>query len=289
MLETLSINDWHAQGADHIHQQTINKLEQGNVLYFPKLAFNLLPHEIDLLSADYTDSRSKNISYYRQRLSGTKHLTSAQHQHLSSLLARFSQCAYQFIQTILPHYSQQLIVARTSFRPVEIYDRKSSYRKDDKRLHVDAFPSSPNQGKRILRVFCNINPDGLDRVWRIGEPFETVAKQFLPALKKPFPGSALMLQLFKITKSYRTLYDHYMLQLHDFMKQDSAYQKNATQQECRFAANTTWVVQTDHVSHAAMSGKHVLEQTFYLPVTAMLNESLSPLRILERLLQKRLT
>ena len=34
-----------------------------------------------------------------------------------------------------------------------------SWRKDDSRLHVDAFPSRPNRGERILRVFCNVNPD----------------------------------------------------------------------------------------------------------------------------------
>jgi hypothetical protein len=32
-----------------------------------------------------------------------------------------------------------------------------------------------------------------------------------------------------------------------------------------------------------MSGQHQLEQTFYLPVSAMIDEARAPLRILERL------
>jgi hypothetical protein len=72
------------------------------------------------------------------------------------------------------------------------------------------------------------------------------------------------------------------------MKSDEAYQRNAHQQEIHFPTNTTWIVQTDHVSHAAMSGQYLLEQTFYLPVNAMLDEQKSPLRILEKLLNKKL-
>src|SRR5204862_4964539 len=99
----------------------------------------------------------------------------------------------------------------------------TSYRKDDRRLHVDAFPSAPNQGMRILRVFCNVNPNNEDRIWRLGEPFEEVAKKFIPQTAAPIPGSARLLKWLQITKSYRTKYDHYMLQLHDMMKSDHAY------------------------------------------------------------------
>jgi hypothetical protein len=126
-----------------------------------------------------------------------------------------------------------------------------------------------NQGQRILRVFSNVNPQQVDRVWRLGEPLKQVAKHFLPKISKPFPGSARMLNCLGITKSYRALYDHYMLQIHDHMKADLAYQKSAQQME-------------------AMSGQYMLEQTFYLPVHAMQNEQQSPLRILERLTGRRL-
>jgi hypothetical protein len=148
---------------------------------------------------------------------------------------------------------------------------------------VDAFPSAPNRGQRILRVFSNVNPNDEPRIWRVGEPFEKVARQFAPLVKKPLPGSAAVLRWLKITKSYRTLYDHYMLQIHDRMKADTQYQQQADQCEIHFAAGSTWIVQTDHVSHAAMKGQYVLEQTFYLPINKMLDQANAPLRVLENI------
>lgn len=288
MLQTFTENGWDAHYPDSTQQQAIQMLEHGQILYFPQLSFALLPHEQFLLSPQYADPGSKNISYHaeRQKLWGVQRLTDAERLQLVGLLERFSRSAQKLIRELLPPYASQLMLARTSFRPLEISQRQTSYRKDDKRLHIDAFPSAPNQGKRILRVFCNINPENQNRVWRIGESFEKVANRFLPKIQKPLPGLATSLRLLKITKSYRTLYDHYMLQIHNNMKADEQYQKEAEQQVVNFPAGCTWIAQTDHVSHAAMSGQYVLEQTFYLPIHAMKDESLSPLRILERMLNQ---
>ena len=74
-----------------------------------------------------------------------------------------------------PRYAPYVRRARTSFRPQPAVGRAVSWRKDDSRLHVDAFPSRPNHGERILRVFSNVSPDE-DRVWRVGESFEAVAR-----------------------------------------------------------------------------------------------------------------
>jgi hypothetical protein len=67
------------------------------------------------------------------------------------------------------------------------------------------------------------------------------------------------------------------------MKEDTAYQSAAPQLPFDFPPGSTWMAFTDQVSHAAMSGQHQLEQTFLLPVDAMLDPERSPLRILERL------
>lgn len=56
----------------------------------------------------------------------------------------------------------------------------TSWRKDDSRLHVDAFPSRPNYGERIIRIFTNINPHGEARSWRVGEDFTQLASRYLP-------------------------------------------------------------------------------------------------------------
>lgn len=290
MLETFLARQWDEHFPDSAQQQAIHQLENGQILYFPELTFSLSPDEQTFLSPDYADPHAKNISFHStlNKLWGMQHLNDKQHLQLKAMLERYSRHALQLVHGLLPPYTQQLIVGRTSFRPVQISGRVTSYRKDDKRLHVDAFPSSPNQGKRILRVFCNINPHGENRVWRLGEPFEKVAEQFLPRCKKPIPGVATLLHLLKITKSYRTAYDHYMLQIHDNMKADEHYQKHAGQQTIPFPSGSSWIVQTDQVSHAAMQGQYLLEQTFYLPIKAMKDETKAPLRVLERLLQKKL-
>jgi hypothetical protein len=101
--------------------------------------------------------------------------------------------------------------ARTSFRPNEVAGRNYSPRHDDRRLHVDAFPSRPMAGKRILRLFSNVSPDGVVRAWRVGERFEPFARRFLPRAGRPLPGSAWLLEQLGITKGRRSAYDHLML------------------------------------------------------------------------------
>jgi len=70
------------------------------------------------------------------------------------------------------------------------------------------------------------------------------------------------------------------------MKEDTRYQQEAPQARIEFVPGAVWTCFTDSVSHAAMSGQHAFEQTFYLPVGAMVSPALSPLRILEGLLSR---
>lgn len=283
VTETMVVKTWAQEFTAAEKMLAIEALEAGKIILLPNLVFDLDEQERAFLTPAIADSRSKNISYDAKHNSirGVVGGESEQ-QAVKAMMQRFSKRAKQLVLNLFEHYQPALITARTSFRPVEILGRTISYKKDDTRLHVDAFPANPNQGKRILRVFSNINPSG-DRIWRVGEPFENVAERFLPKIRKPIPGSAALLARLKITKSLRTLYDHIMLQIHDRMKADLKYQATAQQIGIQFPPNCTWIVQTDQVSHAAMRGQHVLEQTFYLPVQAMLDESRSPLRILEKM------
>jgi hypothetical protein len=165
--------------------------------------------------------------------------------------------------------------ARASFRPAEIAGRQTSWRKDDTRLHIDSFPASPVQGRRILRVFSNVNPSARARSWRLGEEFARVATRFASDVSLPFPGQAALLKLLHVTKSLRTPYDALMLQLHDRMKADAAFQTTSEQEAVDFPSGSTWIAFTDEVSHAAMAGQYQFEQTFLLPVSAMIDESRS--------------
>lgn len=288
IIEKLEYQQWDHNYPDAVCKKAINDLENGKVIFYPHLSFDLLPDEKVFLSDKYSNGKAKNISYnVKTGKLGGANCTAAEEKSLSAMMLRFNKNATLLISQLFPHYVPYLQVARTSYRPVEIIGRKTSYKKDDTRLHVDAFSASPNQGKRILRVFSNINPQGQDRVWRLGEPFSQAATKFLPKIKKPMISGKL-LRLLKVTKTTRTHYDHIMLQLHNRMKKDLDYQKKVDQIIFKFPPGTTWIVQSDQVSHAATAGQFLLEQTFYLPVEAMVNSELSPLRILEKMTQKKL-
>lgn len=286
-LEQFEMTSWEESIPLQIQKKALHQLENGYVLYFPSLPFPLKAEEKAFLTPAISDPKSKNVSYdlRKDRLGGA---VCSEQEQLKAMLKRYALTARSFLERLIPHYSHSLIPAKTSYRPVEIAGRKSSYRKDDSRLHVDSFPSNPTKGQRILRVFTNINPEGKPRVWRLGEPFEQVLDKMLSRTKAPLWGAARLYQLLGITKDYRTPYDHYMLQIHDNMKGDSLYQEKVAQTEVKFPPGSSWIVYTDQVSHAAMSGQYVLEQTFHLPVDGIKDRSTNPLAVLERRLQRQL-
>jgi 3-deoxy-D-manno-oct-2-ulosonic acid (Kdo) hydroxylase len=275
------LNSW--AGRPFSAQSATTTLETGDVLFFPTLGFDLKPSELPLLSPEIA-AAAKNISFDPRtgRLAGTA-LQGTRANELKDLVSRFAGIATNFVKHLFPAYGSRIEVGRTSFRPVGIEGRTSSWRKDDTRLHIDSFPATPVRDRRILRVFSNVNPNGRPRVWRIGGEFEDVAQRFSGRYRMPLPGSATLLRMFRVTKSKRSRYDVLMLQLHDLMKSDAEYQQGAVQTRVEFPAGSTWVAFTDQVSHAAMAGQYQFEQTFLVPVDAMLDEQRSPLRILERI------
>jgi hypothetical protein len=184
---------------------------------------------------------------------------------------------------LFPAYRAHLRAGLLSLRTMQVADRQQSWRADDKRLHVDAFPSRPNHGERILRVFANIHPAGEPRVWRVGEAFQAAASHFLPGARGYSALHARLLRALSITKSLRTEYDHLMLQLHDRMKADLRYQAQAPQETFAFPPGSAWVCFSDQTLHAALSGQHMLEHTFLLPPHRQYNYGASPLAILTRL------
>lgn len=264
------------------------RLEREGLVVVDGEAFVLTSDEQALLGADLGDGKAKNISLAPgAKVQGVK-AGAAEEAQLKSLMARYADWARDVLVRLAPSYAAHLEMGRTSFRPREVIAPPDSPRKDDKRLHVDAFASRPTGGKRILRVFCNINPAGEDRIWQVGESFEDYAWRWVAKGRVPLPGEALLLQAFGVTRGRRTRYDALMLQLHDMAKLDRAYQAGAPRTEIRFPPGAVWIVYTDSTAHAAMSGRYALEQTFYLPLRAMAAPEASPARILERITGKKL-
>ena len=278
----VDIASWHPDMAPGDTDRFARELESGAVLVLPKLAFALSPSERRFLDVRWSDGKAKNISLDGSAIRGARG-DPADLAALAAMVARFAEDAGALIAAMFPRYAPHLTRARTSYRPHRATGRPVSWRKDDTRLHVDAFPSRPNDGERILRVFCNVNPNGEDRVWRVGEAFEPMARALLPRIRAQLPGESGVLAALRITKSPRSAYDHLMLGLHDAAKADAGYQQRSSQREVRFAPGTTWICYSDQVMHAAASGQFMFEQTTHLPLRAMYEPARSPLAVLERI------
>ena len=268
-----------------LHSQTewTAAVEAGKLLYFPHLGFQVQPDERALLREDMLSPKARNVSLGADGVLKGAAGSAQDQQALAAMVGRFRQQALQLVDDLLPEYKGQLRVAPTSFRPKQVETRAQSVRADDQRMHVDAFPSRPSYGERLLRVFTNLNPHGVPRVWRVGEDFETIARRFLPQAKPYRLWQAKLLNAVHATKSLRSEYDHLMLQLHDLMKFDEQYQKNGTQVTVPFPPGSVWVCFSDQATHAVMSGQFMMEQTLYLPPGKEVDPQASPLAILTRL------
>ena len=288
-LITMEVQRWNERQVPSLTAAATEALEDGYVLFMPNLRFEIGADEECLLDPKWLAPGAKNISYDpRSDAIGHSAATGPILTHLNWMLARYAKLTRELVTHLCPDYAPHLQEGLTSFRPAEVAGRATSARKDDTRLHVDAFTSRPTGGLRILRVFHNLNPRDEPRVWEIGEPMREVAKIYVDRVPPQLPGSAWILERLGIVKGHRSEYDHYMLNLHDKAKLDEERQRSCKRTRVELPAHTTWMVFTDGVEHAVLAGQHLLEQTYYLPVNAMHDEKKAPLRVLEELTQRAL-
>ena len=271
------------QAAWHCEQ-----LERGKVLLFSHVPFDFPEDDrAFLLSQKQTGSRfHKNISYRpaKDLLKGVDD-NSPDRERMNTIMRNFSRSVTSFVSQFLAPYAGKMKLDFASFRPLEEQGRDLPLHKRNDLLHVDAFPTRPTHGARILRVFANINPS-VGRVWNVGEPFH----EFLPKLsnvKKAASSSGLGRALAHMASKIglpvpdRSPYDEYMLYLHDWLKENNDFQKNSPKQELVFPPGSSWMVYTDGVPHAAMSGQYALEQTFIIPKEALVSPKVAPIHVLE--------
>jgi hypothetical protein len=282
MIETFDMADTSVLG--DARPSPALALESGNIIRIERHEFSLTEAEQALIAAGPAVREAKNISFNPadRSLKGTSLPPEAQ-QTLTNLLSRYGDHAESLLRAAIPAYARAITRGRTSFRPAEIAGRALSWRKDDRRRHVDAFPSTPTHGRRILRVFLNVDPNDTPRRWRAGPSFEAYARTFLPTLRRPVPGAGRLLAALGITKTRRTIYDQLMLGLHDAAKRDSHWQETTQAEDIAFPPGACWMVFTDQVPHAALSGRNALEQSFYIDPAGLQSPEQSPARILARL------
>jgi hypothetical protein len=261
-------------------------LERDGILMVETQPFRLTASELELIDRHWSDGRSKNSSFNPNTgdidgVVGAPEVVAG----IGAVMARYADWSRALIAEFFPPYHGELEVGRTSLRRRSVQDEPPlSRRKDDRSLHLDAFTSQPVAGRRILRVFNNVDPTGAEREWAIAEGgFEGFAHRFRHRARRLLPGEAALLEGLSLTKCRRTDYDQIMLGMHDAAKRDRDYQATAERRFVSFPAGATWLAFTDQTPHAAVSGQCALEQTFYVPVDALAEPASSPLRILERL------
>jgi hypothetical protein len=287
MLETLPIDSWAGPYETELQARAVSALERGAVLFFPNLPFLLSEPEKQFLDAGVSDGQAKNISLdHTTGKMQASSLTGEKAQALAAMIERFGSQATELVHTLLPYRNVER--ARTSFRPVQVKGRHYSKINDDRLLHIDAFPSRPMRGRRILRFFANVAPSS-SRHWHVGQPFEDFARAFLPRVGPHLPGKSWLYEKLGVTRGRRSLYDELMLSLHDAGKLDDNFQKNSPHEPVTFPPGCSWLVYTDQVLHAALGGEFALEQTFHLDIAQMREPNLAPVKVLERLGGRHLT
>jgi hypothetical protein len=223
------------------------KLEEGQILFFAGPPFHLPPTDRQFLISQRQSGFKghKNISYRpaNDELRGAAATTTRETCQLHAIMRIYSQEVTKFVDRFLAPYAGQRKLDFASFRSIEEHNRDLSTTKRNDLMHVDAFPTRPTHGGRILRVFTNVNPQR-ERVWETSDGFSSLARRFAD-------GAGLR------------------------------HQKRWTKYRLSFPPGSTWLVYTDQVPHAVLSGQFALEQTFIIPMAVMVAPELSPLRVLE--------
>lgn len=293
--EPIACGDWPETRA----QEICRHLEVGHIVFLPNSPIDI-PNEDRELLLDRKQSSSayhKNIAYrpLEDRVTGLDESEEQEAESLRRILRDYSRRSVEFLNTCLAPYSKGWKLEFASFRPIEEKGRAARLHARNDLLHFDSFPTRPTNGSRILRFFTNINPTQ-NRVWLTSQTFEAFgplmvkAGGLIPAVNNPFRRAAYSVaRAFHLRSSKRSPYDDLMHRCHNLMKEDANFQETTPKNRWEFPPNSSWMVFTDCVSHAVLSGQYALEQTLLIPPSALVEPQRAPLAILESLARRSLT
>jgi len=294
-----------SSNGDELSRQYCALLEDGEILSFDSIPFEFSKEDREFLLSQKQSGLKvhKNVSYRPQEdiLRGDACETAQDTARLHEIMRRYSAAVTQFLTRFLAPYAPHWSLDFASYRPLEEKGRDLAIHKRNDLMHIDAFPSRPTHGARILRVFTNINPSR-PRIWETTDKFPIIVEKFadqagLPkfaaesgsASEKMRQSLAPLLRLVGVKGTDRSAYDRFMLRFHDYLKENSDYQTKWEKIRLEFPPGATWMVYTDQVPHAAISGQFMTEQTYIIPVKAMVTPERCPLRVLEKHCGKALT
>jgi len=301
-MSLIQIDDYNSKGwrndADSAERAAhyCRELESGRVLFFDGIPFDLpAAHQDFLLAQRQAESVfHKNISYRPKQKTIRGLSKSSDATRLREIMENYSAEVTRFVSEFLAPYNGNLQLDFASFRPLEEKGRNLPFKKRNDLLHVDSFPTRPTGGARILRVFTNINPTE-SRVWNIAEPFDLLAERYANKAdlskfaSKKRANFARALNRIGLPVGEHSAYDKFMLHFHDYLKANEDFQANCDKIRLEFPPRSTWLVYTDGVPHAALSGQFALEHTYIVPVSALVAEGKAPISVLEAMCDRKLS
>jgi hypothetical protein len=270
------------------------RLERGEVVYYPACPFPLpRGDDLEFLLRQRLASRAhKNVSYDPRtgKANGYLRRSSEQVERLRGLLAAFAREATAWLATALPRYAAAWRPDKVSYRPLEEATRKLRLKARNDLLHVDAFPTRPTNGWRILRCFANVNPVE-PRVWVTSDPFAGLLERYGAAAGLPGEGRLDWLRrlrdgarrLFRPGRPGRSEYDAFMLRLHDHLKGNEDFQERGPKRFWKFPPGSAWLAITDTCSHAVLRGRFALEHSYFLAPPSLALPGESPAALLAQM------
>jgi len=280
------------------------QLEAGDIIFFPETPIKIPEEDLDFLLGHQHvfGTFHKNIAYrpLEDRISGFETQDPATADRLRRIMHRYSKDVIDFLGGFLGPYRSKWKVDYASYRPEEEAGRDLALRKRNDLLHTDAFPTRPTQGDRILRFFNNINP-AKTRNWMTTETFDVLVEKMRAGKLKgggsvPLPSSMAMPALKRALATFgvgalvpslkRSPYDEFMVRFHNYLKENSSFQKNCPKQHWEFPSGSSGMAYTDMVSHAVLSGQFALEQTLIVARQVIVTPEKSPHGILSRLVTR---
>src|SRR5437764_1103593 len=151
--------------------------------------------------------------------------------------------------------------------PQSDLDHLARHQAEDSRFHKNI---SYRPTEDLLRGFGG-DAQSEQRVHAIMRNYSRAVTEFVARLLAPYAGR------------WTLAYASFMLHFHNWMKENSEFQAKAPRQRIEFPPFTTWLVFTDTVPHAVLSGQFALEQTCIVAVEAMVTPDVAPIRVLEKI------
>ena len=278
-------------------------LESGKIIYFPQCPIELPPRDqLETLRRELPKQlKLKNISYHPEAGSVRGLEPDSQIGELvQTILVQHSNRVSNFLAGVLPGLFDNALIGTCSFRPMEEKDRKLKPHASNELIHVDAGAYGATNGDRILRFFVNVNEE-TDRVWASRGAFPELIHRYAAEaglegltpqklIKGPLGHlrSGVLHAIDKLgTPVSRALdsspYDRAMRQFHNYMKDTPEFQSDPDGRvEMRFPPMSGWMVLTDMVSHACLSGQHCLNYTALLPLESCRHPEMAPFNLLTK-------